>query len=317
MFRLATPLTRRAAQTPLAMPNMLMVPPTRMLQLPIMALPMRMYAASASNPLQVSQRRKQFLMDIYEESKANAEPGSKEFDLDKFQNMWIDQHPNPESVGQFYDSVADHLAYDGFNVWIGFIDPYLISQVIYKPKPRSEHNRDEFNFGYLNARRDAKIFDLGQGTGLLGRLLTEQGFSHIDSADASEKSCKVASDSGWYKSNRCMYFGNGVDQLPANWIGSYDIVMASGVFSKGHIPAEGFDDVFAMLKRGGHFVTSFRKSYLDDEDELGFKAKLEQLEDEGKIEFVKTWTFMRGNNENPYDFFQEMPFLLVVIKKLA
>ena len=64
-------------------PMALMMPPAMMLQLPqqpFFSMPMRMFG----NAVPVSERRKQFLIDIYEESKANAEPGSKEFDLEAF-----------------------------------------------------------------------------------------------------------------------------------------------------------------------------------------------------------------------------------------
>jgi len=64
-------------------------------------------------------------------------------------------------------------------------------------------------------------------------------------------------------------------------------------------------------------VTSLRARYLEDEDELGFKAKLDELAAAGKIEIVKKWTFMRGNNENPYKFFQEEPYNLIVVRRLA
>ena len=194
--------------------------------------------------------------------------------------MWIEKHPDPTSVGNHYDNIAEHVGYDGFNVWINFIDPFLIAQAIYDPEPQGEDAEDDFNFGFLNMPRDAKIFDVAQGTGLIGRLLTEKGFTHIDGVDASEKFCKLATESGWYKEIKHQYLANGVDKLPAKWIGTYDVVMASGCFSKGHIqnPA-GFDDVWAIMKVGGYFVTAFRTKYLEDEDELGFKAKLEGFRD--------------------------------------
>ena len=41
--------------------------------------------------------------------------------------MWINEHPNASNVASFYDSVADHLAYDEFSLWVGYIDPYMIA----------------------------------------------------------------------------------------------------------------------------------------------------------------------------------------------
>ena len=50
-----------------------------------------------------------------------------------------------------------------------------------------------------------------------------------------------------------------MDHLPADLLGKFDLTVGSGVFLDGHIPAAGFDDAHAMLKTGGHFVTSIRQ----------------------------------------------------------
>mmetsp|Transcript_8187 Transcript_8187/g.9890 ORF Transcript_8187/g.9890 Transcript_8187/m.9890 type:complete len:94 (-) Transcript_8187:98-379(-) len=93
--------------------------------------------------------------------------------------------------------------------------------------------------------------------------------------------------------------------------------MGSGVFLEGHIPSAGFDDAIAMTKVGGHFVTSMRKQYYVDGHEYGYKARLDELTAAGKIEILKTWTFMRGRPGNPDPIFQEMPSFMLVCKRLA
>jgi 2-polyprenyl-3-methyl-5-hydroxy-6-metoxy-1,4-benzoquinol methylase len=227
-----------------------------------------------------------YLDDIYEEAKAKADPDAKVFDVEAFCQQWIDAHPdesaNPNSSGEHYDAIADHLAYDGFNVWINYFDPYIIPLVIYKPEPEVEDPNDLFNFGYLNADRNSKVFEIGCGTGLCGRLLTEQGFTHVDGADASEKCLALNRQSGWYRQLWHHYLGRGVENLPKEWINNYDVILAAGCFSKGHIQTNrGFDDVMAMLKVGGHFVTATRVRYFDDEDELKFKEKMDYLQETG------------------------------------
>ena len=74
-------------------------------------------------------------------------------------------------------------AYDDFLIYINVTDPQKIADVIANPAPAED--AAEGAFGYLNLPRDAKIFDIGQGTGLMGRLLCEKGFTNIDGADAS------------------------------------------------------------------------------------------------------------------------------------
>jgi len=58
-------------------------------------------------------------------------------------------------------------AYDDFLVRINYVDPYNIAKTIYAAAP-AEGSTD---FGYLNTARDATILDVGQGTGILGKLL--------------------------------------------------------------------------------------------------------------------------------------------------
>ena len=67
--------------------------------------------------------------------------------------------------------------------------------------------------------RDAKIFDIGQGTGILGRLLNKEGFTNIDGADASQSFVDKASQSGWYKKCQVIWFGKGVENLPKELLG--------------------------------------------------------------------------------------------------
>ena len=70
--------------------------------------------------------------------------------------------------------------------------------------------------------------------------------------------------------------------------------MATGVFMDIHLPSVGFDEAHAMLKTGGHFITSIREHYYVDGHELGYKERINEMVAEGKWQIVKTWTFKRG-----------------------
>ena len=56
-------------------------------------------------------------------------------------------------------------------------------------------------------------------------------------------------------------------------IGKFDLVMATGVFMDAHLPDIGFDEAHALLKTGGHFITSIRQYYFTDGHEFGSAAK--------------------------------------------
>ena len=84
------------------------------------------------------------------------------------------EHPNQENAGEYYNSMTTRT-YDQFLVRINFTDPYKIAEVISRPAPAV----DGQTFGFLNLPKDAAIFDIGQGSGLLGRLLYAEGYSNI------------------------------------------------------------------------------------------------------------------------------------------
>ena len=229
--------------------------------------------------------------------------------------MFLESHPDQSNAGSFYSQMQGE-AYDEFNVRINFTDPYKIVEAISQPAPAEGTSEAETSYGYLNIDRSVAVFDIGQGTGILGRLLRAAGYTNVSGADASVEFCRVATESGNYQSVRAFWFSRGVSNLPAEWVGSFDLVMASGVFLEGHIPAAGFEDAHALCKTGGHFITSMRKQYYVDGHEYGYKEKLDEMVSAGKFAILKTWTFMRGvpNAEDP--LFVEMPSFMFVCRRL-
>ena len=125
---------------------------------------------------------------------------------------WIKANPTQETIKEYYNDMKGD-AYDQFNASINFTDPYRIADAISKVESEEEQ------YGYLNLARDSKIFDIGQGTGVLGKLLVQAGFTDIEGADASTAFCNEARDHGWYKNIRELFFGVGVDKLPADLVG--------------------------------------------------------------------------------------------------
>lgn len=71
--------------------------------------------------------------------------------------------------------------------------------------------------------------------------------------------------------------GSGTDLFPEDLKEKFDLVTASGVFLKGHIPATAMDDCHAALKTNGFFVTAMRSLYYEHGVEEGYREKLDEL----------------------------------------
>ncbi len=92
--------------------------------------------------------------------------------------------------------------------------------------------------------------------------------------------------------------------------------MATGVFMDVHLPSVGFDEAHALLKTGGHFITSIREYYYVDGHEFGYKERINKMVAEGKWQIVKTWTFKRGIAGASDPLFKEMTSFMFLCKRL-
>ena len=162
-----------------------------------------------------------------------------------FKNM-----PPGEEMGKFYDSMDPEVYNEMLNV-VNFTEKDVIVKQVYET---------------LKLPRDSWILDAGCGTGVIADMLSKEGYTNINGADASEKFVEFAKSKGWYKECDAFFFGVGLDKFPAKHHGKYDCCCASGVFVPNHMPPAAMDDIHISLKTGGYFVTAMR-SYLFEDGE--------------------------------------------------
>ena len=121
----------------------------------------------------------------------------------------------------------------------------------------------------------ARILDAGCGTGNMAQLLAQMGYRNIDGLDPSPGMLEIARGKQVYQSLHELYLGAQVD-LPPD---SYDAVVAAGVLTHGHAPAESLDGILGITRPGGVILFSLSKpAWL----EHGFRGKIEQLEQDGQ-----------------------------------
>ena len=118
-----------------------------------------------------------------------------------------------------------------------------------------------------------------------------------------------------YEEAREMFLGNGADQFPRDLHAQFDVVISTGCWMKSHIPAPGMDDCVTALRTNGYFVTAMRSFYYDDVTQLGYREKLDELVNAGKLSLVATHTFMRGDPARE-GLFAPMESRLLCYKKI-
>ena len=117
----------------------------------------------------------------------------------------------------------------------------------------------------------ARILDAGSGTGLVGELLTRQGYNNLVAMDLSSGMLEEARKKNAYREFHQMVMG-----APLNYVtDSFDAVISVGVLTVGHAPASSLDELLRITKPGGYIVFSLRPDVYWDS---GFKGKQAALE---------------------------------------
>ncbi len=122
------------------------------------------------------------------------------------------------------------------------------------------------------------ILDAGAGTGIMGELLTAMGYGQIIGFDASSDMMAVARAKNVYADLEQMFLGR-----PLNYVDNhFAAVTASGVFTEGHAPLSGLDELVRGTRPGGLLVFSLGPVYLGE----AFEEKAKILETAGLWRFV-------------------------------
>lgn len=126
---------------------------------------------------------------------------------------------------------------------------------------------------------DARILDVGCGTGNMAQVLHQMGYNNLEGLDPSAGMLAVAEQKGVYKKLHPLFLGESIE-LESE---SYDAVVASGVLTHGHAPPDSLDGIIKITKPGGIIIFSLSKIAYDDH---GFGNKMAQLDDTSAWEFL-------------------------------
>lgn len=183
------------------------------------------------------------------------------------QAQWVYSSPNLKELAQRYDQWAVDYDRDMVEVF-GNVGPQKTVEVFAKYVPR-----------------DAKILDVGAGTGLVGQLLYQQGYHHLNALDISWQMLEEARKKNVYSELYQGTLGQPLD-LASD---SYQAIMAKGVFALGHAPSSSFDELIRISCKGGIIVFTLRTDYYDNSE---FPDKQKSLETARQWKLLeKTETF--------------------------
>nr|VFJ93061.1 MAG: Methyltransferase domain-containing protein [Candidatus Kentron sp. LFY] len=167
---------------------------------------------------------------------------------------------SPREIADIYDRWAE--TYDtGLMEDSDYVAPRRCLDILKKYRPAKE----------------ARLLDVGAGTGLFGQLLYRHGYRDIVGMDLSEGMLAEARKKDVYLELHRQVLG-GALEFPSD---GFDAAIAVGVFSPGQGPPGAFEEIIRVVKPGGYFIFTLRLGFYED-DRFGFRQKQQALEAAGK-----------------------------------
>jgi predicted TPR repeat methyltransferase len=180
-------------------------------------------------------------------------------------SQWLDKvysARNNTELAEGYDAWAQDYEQDVLS--FGYKIPAIMSGLIGRYLPSGT----------------GRILDAGAGTGILGENLFVMGYKDLVGIDLSAGMLEVARKKGVYRNLLQMTLGQKLDFAD----NAFAATVSMGVFTKGHAPAESFDELIRITEPRGYIIFSVRADvYLNQ----GFKKKQDSLKKEGKWRLVE------------------------------
>jgi len=173
---------------------------------------------------------------------------------------WVIRAESNKEMRRRYDLWA--TVYDND---IGTYEDYLV------PKEAAKVAKRVLNL-------DARIFDAGAGTGLVGQSLVEAGFHELIAVDYSAQMLEMARSKGVYKEiHQC-----DLSQVTEFESSSFDAVITCGTTSQ--MPSFSLREFVRVVRPGGHIIFAV---LLGPWVECGYADIYSELEGQGKLYIVE------------------------------
>jgi SAM-dependent methyltransferase len=162
----------------------------------------------------------------------------------------------PAELAAAYADWSGH--YDRETMQLGYCLPFMVTAWLARYAPRDA----------------GPVLDAGCGTGLSGPMVRALGYE-VEGLDLSAEMLRLADARDAYRALKQAELGK---NLP--WPDRYfSAFFSTGVFTEGHAPASGLDELVRITRQGGHAIVTVRDILLE---RLGFREKFAELERGGR-----------------------------------
>jgi predicted TPR repeat methyltransferase len=165
---------------------------------------------------------------------------------------------SPEEIARTYDAWA--ASYETEMAAVGYRHPAICLALLARHLPAAA----------------GPVLDAGAGTGLIGEWLKITGHGPVEGVDLSPGMLEVARRKGVYDR---LELGDLTARLPFE-DGRFAGAVCAGVFTTGHVGAEGLDELLRVVRPGGVVVLTVKEGTW----EAGFAARIDELVAEGLVE---------------------------------
>lgn len=125
-----------------------------------------------------------------------------------------------------------------------------------------------------------KVLDAGCGTGLVGEILDDLGYLHIDAMDFSKDMLTVAEKKDIYKELYQVDMNNNLDIEDD----CYDATICVGTFTFAHVGPNAFDELVRITRPGGHICFTIRDGAYE---KYGYRQKMLEMEATNKWQLTE------------------------------
>ena len=128
-------------------------------------------------------------------------------------------------------------------------------------------------------RESAPVLDAGAGTGLIGEWLAIMGYPTVEALDISAGMLDVARKKNVYSDFHHLALGGALPFVN----GAYAGIISVGVFTTGHVGAEGLDELVRICRKGGVIVLTVKNTLWEN----GFDKRVADFVKTGKLIVVE------------------------------